>query len=62
MVSLSSLNATTLGVKRFPSRFAITVGSLPSITETTELVVPKSMPMIFSPLAIILFSLNFLFF
>ena len=27
-----------------PSEFAMTVGSPPSITETTELVVPRSMP------------------
>src|SRR5262245_24244986 len=44
-----SVNATTLGVRRLPSWLAITFTSLPSITATTELVVPRSMPMIFSP-------------
>ena len=38
--------ATTEGVVRAPSRFVITVGSPPSMTATTELVVPRSMPMI----------------
>src|SRR5665811_1570545 len=37
-------NATTEGVVRVPSAFAITVGSPPSRTATTELVVPRSMP------------------
>src|SRR3954451_6415885 len=37
-------NATTDGVVRDPSALAITVGSPPSNTETTELVVPRSMP------------------
>src|SRR5881275_2675848 len=46
-----SVNATTLGVSRFPSWLGMTLTSLPSITATTELVVPRSMPMIFSPLA-----------
>src|SRR5690606_33613005 len=45
------VNATTLGVSRLPSALGITLASLPSITATTELVVPRSMPMIFSPLA-----------
>src|SRR5687767_11130299 len=38
-------NATTEGVVRNPSAFAITLGSPPSITATQELVVPKSIPM-----------------
>ena len=38
--------ATTDGVVRIPSAFAITVGSPPSITATHELVVPKSIPII----------------
>src|SRR5262252_5275493 len=38
-------NATTDGVVRNPSAFAITLGSPPSMTETHELVVPRSMPM-----------------
>src|SRR3712207_6511125 len=37
-------NATTEGVVREPSEFAMTVGSPPSRTVTTELVVPRSMP------------------
>src|SRR5262249_20009583 len=37
-------NATTDGVVRDPSALAITVGSPPSRTETTELVVPRAMP------------------
>src|SRR5215475_11094489 len=36
--------ATTDGVVRDPSAFAMTVGSPPSRTATTELVVPRSMP------------------
>ncbi len=38
--------ATTDGVRRLPSGFVITVGSPPSMTATTEFVVPRSMPMI----------------
>ena len=41
-----STNATTDGVVRFPSLFAITTGSFPSITATQLLVVPKSIPII----------------
>src|SRR3954465_8776811 len=37
-------NATIDGVVRAPSALAITVGSPPSRTLTTELVVPRSMP------------------
>src|SRR3954452_5817992 len=44
---------TTEGVMRLPSALTITLGSLPSMTATTELVVPRSMPIIldisFSP-------------
>ncbi|CPU65266.1 Uncharacterised protein [Mycobacteroides abscessus] len=36
--------ATTDGVVRDPSAFAMTVGSPPSRTATTELVVPRSIP------------------
>jgi hypothetical protein len=39
--------ATTDGVMRPPSALVITCGSPPSMTATTELVVPRSMPMIF---------------
>src|ERR1700712_2919579 len=37
-------NATTLGVVRLPSALAMTVGSPPSRTLTTEFVVPRSIP------------------
>src|ERR1700759_4922344 len=36
--------ATTLGVVREPSEFSMTSGSPPDRTETTELVVPRSIP------------------
>ena len=42
--SLFFVNATTEGVVRPPSWFAITVGWPACITATTELVVPKSIP------------------
>jgi hypothetical protein len=45
--SPSFLKATTEGVVRPPSAFGMTTGSLPSMTATTEFVVPRSMPMIF---------------
>src|SRR5919106_2078241 len=38
--------ATTDGVMRAPSAFVMTCGSPPSMTATTEFVVPRSMPMI----------------
>src|SRR6185312_17226355 len=38
--------ATTDGVRRAPSSLEMTLGSLPSMIATTELVVPRSMPMI----------------
>ena len=41
------LRATIEGVVLLPSLFAITTGSLPSNTATQELVVPKSIPIIF---------------
>src|ERR1700754_1257718 len=48
-------NATTDGVVRAPSAFAMTVGSPPSRTDTTELVVPRAIPtarsMLFLPVA-----------
>src|SRR3954451_3645909 len=40
------VNATTDGVVRPPSWLGITTGCPPSITATTELVVPRSIPMI----------------
>ncbi len=39
---------TTDGVRRPPSSLINTLGSLPSITATTEFVVPRSIPMIFA--------------
>src|SRR5271170_6396468 len=42
------VNPTTDGVVRPPSSLGITFGSPPSITATTEFVVPKSMPIIFA--------------
>src|SRR6185312_4112643 len=42
------VNATTDGVVLLPSAFAITVGAEPSITATTEFVVPRSMPTTFA--------------
>src|SRR5688572_11843057 len=40
------VNATTEGVSRLPSGFVMTTGSPPSMTATTEFVVPRSIPMI----------------
>jgi hypothetical protein len=46
---LPSLSMWTIeGVLSCPSAFGMTTGSSPSNTATTELVVPKSMPRIFS--------------
>ena len=45
--SPSLTKPTTEGVVRLPSLLAITTGSLPSKTATQELVVPKSIPIIF---------------
>src|ERR1700761_4290667 len=42
------VNPTTDGVVRPPSSLGITLGSPPSITATTEFVVPKSIPIIFA--------------
>src|SRR5574344_833829 len=50
-----SVNATTDGVVLLPSLFIITVGSLPSITDTQLLVVPKSIPIIF-PIVSLIFN------
>ena len=54
LISPPSTNPITEGVVLFPSALGITTGSLPSITETHEFVVPKSIPII---LLIILFFL-----
>ena len=48
------VKATTDGVVRAPSWFAMTVGCPASITATHELVVPRSIPMIFPMLITIL--------
>src|ERR1700756_1317413 len=52
--------ATIDGVVRRPSSFAITTGSLPSITDTQELVVPKSIPIIFAIIDVLSY-LQFIF-
>src|SRR2546423_3083942 len=49
----SLAKATTDGVVRPPSALVITTGSPPSITATTELVVPRSIPIILLILAIL---------
>src|SRR6188768_1788304 len=49
--SPSLVNATTDGVVRPPSALGITIGSPPSMTATTEFVVPRSMPMTLSAIA-----------
>jgi len=51
--SPSSMYATIDGVVRAPSEFSITLGLPPSMIATHELVVPRSMPMIF-PMAVFL--------
>ena len=48
------LMATTEGHKRSPSAVGMTVGSPPDMTATTELVVPRSIPIIF-PIFLLLF-------
>src|ERR1700733_5629745 len=45
---------TTDGVVRPPSSLGITLGSPPSITATTEFVVPKSIPIIFAIASLLL--------
>src|SRR2546428_4981690 len=47
-ISPSFVNPATEGVSRLPSWFAITVGLPPSTIATTELVVPRSMPITFA--------------
>ena len=46
--SPESVKATTEGVVRPPSAFSSTVGSPPSRMATQELVVPRSMPIVFA--------------
>src|SRR6185503_17011566 len=52
-ISPSFVKATTDGVSRLPSWLGITVGLPPSITATTELVVPRSMPITFAMSAVL---------
>src|SRR6267142_5480259 len=47
-ISPSFVKATTDGVSRLPSWFGMTVGFPPSITATTEFVVPRSIPITFA--------------
>ena len=47
-ISPSFVKPTTEGVSRLPSWFGITVGLPPSMTATTEFVVPRSMPITFA--------------
>jgi hypothetical protein len=54
-----STNATMDGVVLFPSLLGITTGSFPSITETQELVVPRSIPIIFPIINLFLFGTLF---
>ena len=47
-ISPSLANPTTEGVRRWPSVLGMTTGSPPSTTATTELVVPRSIPITFA--------------
>jgi hypothetical protein len=47
-ISSLSVYATIEGVVRPPSLFSMTLGLPPSMIETHEFVVPRSMPMIFA--------------
>src|SRR5436305_7982701 len=51
-------NATTDGVVRPPSAFSTTVGSPPSSTAMHELVVPRSIPIVFPIGVLLLFVLE----
>src|SRR5437764_13018276 len=52
--SPDAAKATTDGVVRPPSAFSMTVGSPPSSTAMHEFVVPRSMPMVFAILGMLL--------
>src|SRR5437763_15717612 len=52
------VNATTDGVVRPPSAFSTTVGSPPSSTAMHELVVPRSIPIVFPIGVLLLFVLE----
>jgi hypothetical protein len=43
------VKATVDGVVRYPSAFSITLGVPPSMIDTQELVVPRSIPITYSP-------------
>src|SRR5690606_24271826 len=60
LISPPSTKATTDGVVLFPSELGITTASLPSITETQEFVVPKSIPIIL-PILLYLILVFYLF-
>src|SRR4051812_39947719 len=49
-----SVKATTLGVSRLPCELIRTLGWSPSMMATTLLVVPRSIPMIFAMLCLLL--------
>lgn len=49
ILSPSLVKATTEGVVLAPYEFSMTLGVLPSISATQELVVPRSIPIIVSP-------------
>src|SRR6202011_2239902 len=53
--SPEAVNATTEGVVRPPSEVSTTVGSPPSSTAMHELVVPRSIPMVF-PMFLLLYG------
>src|SRR5258708_3055763 len=52
--SPEAVKATTDGVVRPPSAFSMTVGSPPSSTAMHELVVPRSIPIVFAILKLLL--------
>jgi hypothetical protein len=52
------VTATTEGVRRFASAFSITLGLEPSIIAATELVVPKSIPIILLFVCVIVVNLT----
>src|SRR5436189_5337426 len=54
--SPDDVKATTDGVVRPPSAFSITVGSPPSSTAIHELVVPRSIPIVFPICSLLLFE------
>src|SRR5438552_555328 len=55
-ISPSFVKATTDGVRRLPSWLGMTVGLPPSMTATTEFVVPRSMPITFAMIPALPFS------